>query len=197
MMRSGLETSGSESQGRRCVLAIGVGASIPSRLLEKMQRRGAKPVVVASAAAAMTALAEARTHALIVQDPQRLACFDELTGAVSVYHPEVVVWAFQPEDGTAAGGRLFRVSRKRTRHSGLANGEPVSASGRLEGPRPPAPPTEQASGLSPPEGRGDGASADAEPTLAEDEPLITADELLMLLGPAHRAARSDAQEEGK
>lgn len=153
--------------------------------------------MVASAAAAMTALAEARTHALIVQDPQRLACFDELAGAVSAYHPEVVVWAFQPEDETAASGRLFRVSGKRARHSGLAKGESVPASGRLEGPRPPAPPTGQTSVLPTPEGRGDSASADAEPTLAEDEPLITADELLMLLGPAHHAARSDAQEKGK
>ena len=166
-----------ESWGRRCVLVVGVDASVPSSLLEQLQDRGAVAVVVVSAAAAMTALAEAPTHALIVQDPDCFACFDDLLTAVSVYHAGVVIWAYEPGlvNGSSGNsmGRLYRVRRPSFLDA---------TQGKRQAAMPPSPAQQVTGG-------GD------EPERAEDGAVVTPEELLMLLGPVHRSSRDDAHED--
>ena len=181
MKRPTVEKSASAGEGRRCVLVIAVGAPIPASLLERLQRRGAVPVVVASPAAAMTALADAATHALIVQNPAKMGRFDELRHAVSTYHPSVVVWAYEPGD---INGRHGRESGEAPAH--LYRVPPLT--------RP------RSKGGAPPDTDGDRTGVATEAAgmpHQDDDPLVTAEELRMLLDPIPAPDQGDAHAEGR
>ncbi len=78
----------------RCVVLIGHGNPVPLRLIKGLRQRGAEVVAVADAPEAMVALAEGSTQVLIVNEPQSVRRLEQLLTAVRCYHPATRSWQY-------------------------------------------------------------------------------------------------------
>lgn len=148
--------------GRFIVLA---GAVEPSRgLIHALDRRGADVLVRTAAVDVMVELARTAAAALLVVDPDRQPMTGELVEAVHTYYPRVDCWQFTPQQE----GNAPRISRI----NGQWASEPrrdTDASRRLES-----------------------LVIHVDGGSALDGPLISEQELAMLLGPApDHGAESD------
>lgn len=83
------------SAGTRCVVLAGGGISAPTDLLGGLSRRGVSTVVVTEPAKAMVELARETTGILVVIEPDRQPWLDELIQAVKTYHPRTVRWGYR------------------------------------------------------------------------------------------------------
>jgi hypothetical protein len=160
MMREPSTTAGAEASGAtaaaRCVVAVAPGAQAPAALLQGLTRRGIKVALAAGEVAAMVELARSSTAAVILCDPARLARPAELVRAVERYYPKTRCWQFAPARWQGAW-EMSKVNPDLCRSwAGAAPGRrPVSGNG----------------------------GAGAAPGLDAAAPVLSAEELEMLLGP--------------
>lgn len=97
MAEESRDTQASIPDGTRCVVLVGKGGSAPGDLLGGLSRRGVATVVVAEPAEVMLELARQSTGALIVVEPDGQPWLDDLVQAVRLYHPRTVRWCYRPE----------------------------------------------------------------------------------------------------
>lgn len=84
-----------DSACTRCVVLVGPGGTAPTDLLGGLSRRGVGVQVVAEPAGVMVELARRRVGALIVIEPEQQPGLTDLIEAVTVYHPRTVRWGYQ------------------------------------------------------------------------------------------------------
>jgi len=131
-------------------------------LVRALSRRGLSAVMAADAATVMVELAQRAVTAVVLVEPVP-AIAGPLSGVVQRHHPATQVWRFRPP-GEGKRAMLFR---------GVEPAEPAE----VPGPPAPAPQTRGQTRGDEPAGDGGG----------EEGPLLTRDELAMLLEPlAHR-----------
>lgn len=98
------QTTGSSGQkvrpGTRCVVLIEAGRQTPVDLIGGLSMRGVSTTVVTDPAEAMVELARHRTGALVVVDPDRCRWLDDLTEAVRTYHARTVRWGYFSRDAS-------------------------------------------------------------------------------------------------
>ncbi len=137
-------------------------APVPTRLMQALQRRASAVRLVTDAPAVMVELALTGRSVLIVNQAHRFASLDRLLAAVAHYFPDTDCWQFQEQVGESRGRpQLTRLTRDAEGASLDAEDEAADASGvKRDG------------------GSPDQADADEHDT----EPLLTAEELAMLLG---------------
>ena len=80
---------------RRCILLLNETGEVPESLLTGLERRGADLVVAKLPTELMVMLAEERTHAIIIDDPQRVPQLSELLRALATYYPWVARWSHE------------------------------------------------------------------------------------------------------
>lgn len=174
----------SMSPGTRCVVLVGAGVSAPADLLGGLSRRGVSTVVVSEPAWAMVELARQTTGALVIVQPDRHPWLDELVQAVKTYHPRTVRWAYRsvhhsdrPQLEPLHNGKLEAQVKPTQNKNGRADNsfrhvvpDPQSPLGRAKS----QVPRERVRSL----------VVKVEGLQGIDEPLISEEELAMLLGPA-------------
>ncbi len=79
----------------RCVVLICPGGMAPVDLLGGLSKRGVGTQVVADPADVMIELARQTTGALVVVDPVQQSGLVDLIEAVKAYHPKTVRWGYQ------------------------------------------------------------------------------------------------------
>jgi hypothetical protein len=79
----------------RCVVLIGPDGTAPADLLGGLSRRGVSSRVVAGPADVMVELARQRTGVLVVVEPGRQPGLADLIEAVKTYHPRTVRWGYR------------------------------------------------------------------------------------------------------
>ncbi len=84
----------------RCVVLVAPHGQLPRPLLRGLEQRGAVAIVATDAPAALVDLAYSRAGALIVQDPAEHVMVGELVEAVHRYFPRTTCWRY---DTTAKG----------------------------------------------------------------------------------------------
>jgi hypothetical protein len=139
----------------RCVVLMPPGTSVPAMLLTGLSRRGASVTVVTQGPRVMVELLAQPTASVIAVEPQQQPRLEELAAAVHRYYPKTAVWQFRVSKGQPQLSPYIGDSPGRM----AAEDPAVAAATELKrGRRPPA--------------------------VAQDEgPLITGEELAMLLGP--------------
>jgi len=168
---------------RRCVVWVSPGNSAPADLLGGLSRRGVAVAVVAEPARVMVELARQATGALIVVEPGSQPYLGELIRAVKTYYPKTARWCYQASQASAEG----QLSKLNGQADAATARSPVQAS-------PPPPSAQKADDpfLGNPLGRvhqtgmRDRVRSLVVKVEAPDglgEPLITEEELAMLLGP--------------
>lgn len=167
----------------RCVVLVGACGSAPTDLLAGLSRRGVSTAVVSEPAAAMVELARQATGALVVVEPEDHAWLDELIQALKTYHPRTVRWGYQsthlsgspqlrPLSGCASIGKCDSPSDQADDRESTARyivPDPKSPLGRAQAQIP----RERVRSL----------VVKVHGTSDVDEPLISEEELSMLLGP--------------
>ena len=81
----------------RCVILTGAPGRRPDRLVEGLERRRLRVLLVEDAPQVMVALAEAGNQALIVNEPDRHHRLAELLGAVQQYYPQTLCWQYEAD----------------------------------------------------------------------------------------------------
>ena len=182
--------------GCRCVVLSRPGRPAPAALSHGLEKRGAVVTVVEDAATALAEVLTGPAQVLVVDEPGDQPQWDELYDAVRKYRPVTRCWSYRAR-GARGGAELAPVNG----HAG--NGATSSERGEGEA-KPQAwagmPGTEAAAA----NGEGDGAAAvgfgggDADVDRWEVAPLLTQDELAMLLGPeVDDEAGDDAADNGR
>lgn len=149
-----------EHPARRCVLLCpATGEPLTQELLRALHKRGLTVVLVTDTPRAMLELAKYGAMALIVAEPQRMRGAGELVEAVRAYRPRTVCWQYTNRKLAPINGHL----------AGVRLAEPAgSTEDRLREDH------ERLAEL----------VVHAQPREREEgEPLISEDELAMLLGP--------------
>ena len=77
-----------------CLLLVPRGCAAPPGLLDGLRQRGAKLREVTDGPAVMVELARRRFTAVIVIEPQVVVDIEALTEAVGRYHPKAAMWAY-------------------------------------------------------------------------------------------------------
>jgi hypothetical protein len=91
----------------RCVVLVSPRGQLPRPLLRGLEHRGAVAIVATDAPAALVDLAYSRAGALIVQDPDDHLMVDDLLAAVHRYFPKTTCWRYDTSvRGEAALSRL-------------------------------------------------------------------------------------------
>ncbi len=175
---------GSDSASTRCVVLTCAGGSTPADLLGGLSKRGVSSRVATDPAEVMVELTRRRTGILIVVDPIQHPALVDLIEAVTLYYPRTVRWAYHS-----------------THPSGRAQLQPLNgrATSQAVNPQPKQQPPQQIE--QPKENRLDSPSplgrvqAQVPPERVRSlivkvqgptevgEPLISEEELAMLLGP--------------
>jgi hypothetical protein len=88
---------------RRCVVWVSPGNSAPADLLGGLSRRGVNVAVVIEPARVMVELARQTTGALIVVEPGNQPYLSELIHAVKTYYPQTARWCYQARQAPAEG----------------------------------------------------------------------------------------------
>lgn len=165
----------------RCVILTGPGGSTPVDLLSGLSRRGVSSRVVAESAEVMVALAQQGTGMLIVVDPAGQPGLADLIEAVTKYHPRTIRWVY--ESSHASGKPQLVPFRDRTKPDVARAQTPSSQvesapAKRLESPSP----LGRVQSQVPPE-RVRSLIVKVQGPAEVGEPLISEEELAMLLGP--------------
>jgi len=87
-----------DSAVKRCVVLVCPDGATPVDLLGGLSRRGGSSRVVVEPADVMVELARQPTGAWVVVDPEKQPGLTDLIEAVSVYHPRTVRWAYHSAD---------------------------------------------------------------------------------------------------
>lgn len=156
----------------RCLLLLAPREQAPVPLLAGLARRAVTAVVVADPPSVMLQLSRGPAAALIIIEPQRQPYLSELVEAVRTYHPRVRLWQYrgQGQDGQPQLARL----------NGLANHHQAEKS--VKHPSPPPPQTAAAAQAAWHEAKHQASADPPAQTQAPSLPLISAEELAMLLG---------------
>lgn len=173
--------------GTRCVVLVGLGGSAPADLLSGLSHRGVGTVVVAEPAGAMVELARETTGALVVVEPDGRPWLDDLVQAVRLYHPLTVRWCYRSQHPSGQAQLQPLTDRPPTgngqnnpTHASAPADEPdVSAHFTLPNPRSPL---GRAQSQVPRE-RMRSLVVKVQGPTEVGEPLISEEELAMLLGP--------------
>ncbi len=183
-MTEGLhENQNPPSAATRCVVLICPGGMAPVDLLGGLSKRGVSSQVVADPADVMLELARQQTGALVVVDPTRQPGLVDLIEAVKAYHPRTVRWGYQSAHPTGKA-QLQPLNGRPAGDTTLANPQPISLRsepspeisvtspsplGRVQDPMPPD--------------RIRSLIVKVQGPAEVGEPLISEEELAMLLGP--------------
>ena len=170
--------------GTRCVVLTGADKSAPGDLLAGLSKRGVSTVVVAEPAGAMLELARETTGALVVVEPGQQPWLDHLLEAVTRYHPRTVRWGYRSADASA------RAQLQPLEQQAQRNDKPVSMPDHededagpthytLPNPRSPLGRVQAQM----PRERVRSLVVKVQGTAEVGEPLISEEELAMLLGP--------------
>lgn len=169
--------------GTRCVVWVRTGCSVPTDLLGALSKRGVSTVVVVEPAGVMVELARQATGALIVVEPGSQPHLKALVQAVTTYHPKTARWCYQTRqpsgkaqlsklNGQAPEGDTHLAPPEAQTHPGTApadKAQPASPLGQVHSQGSSERIRSLIVKVNAPEGIG--------------EPLITEEELAMLLGP--------------
>lgn len=174
-----LDSTRSGGSAACCLIWLPAGYDAPADLLEGLRRRGVGVREAHDAPSVMAGLSRGggrRIKVVVVVEPDVLRDADDLVAAVRAYHPKVAVWRFSrgarpPLDkwsgGEAAGGN------GRTTVRGVAEAEPPSVGEAAV--------AEGAAAIDDPPASRDSGTKGGE-SEGEHEPLLTDEELAMLLG---------------
>lgn len=168
----------------RCVVLVAPHGPLPRPLLRGLEQRGAVAIAATDAPAALVDLAYSRAGALIVQDPDAHEMLGDLLDAVHRYFPRTTCWRYDtgaPDSGGAAA--LSRLN-------GYVSSSPLASSASSSQAAPPARTDVDTKPCSPRVNR-DEIEHRLNPLLVRvpqsidpaNEPLISEEELAMLLGP--------------
>ncbi|GAB4196100.1 MAG: hypothetical protein Kow00105_10270 [Phycisphaeraceae bacterium] len=176
------ESSSCLSTGTRCVVLAGSGVSAPGDLLEGLSSRGVGVVVVSEPAYVMLELAKRHTGAVIVIEPGRQPWLEPLDQALRHYHPKTVRWCYlKPHNGQSA--RLLRLDAFMSSSPPFGRSGNGSRDDALAFPRAhPRSPLSRAQSQIPRE-RMRSLLVKVPGQSGTTEPLISEEELSMLLGP--------------
>lgn len=145
------------SAAGRCVLLIAPGEAPPQRLLAALGRRRVTVTVVCDGPRAMVEVVRHGARLLIVTDPDRVPAAAELVEAVRRASPRTVCWQYQQRSLTPINGRVGGVSL------GAAKPDPAQVAADHDRLR--------------------DLAVHVEGQTPQPQPLVSADELAMLLGP--------------
>lgn len=187
MVDEGYHNSGPVPQGTRCVILTPPGGSVPARLLSGLSRRGVSMAVVADPVGVMVELSRASLGVLIVIEPDRQPNLAELIQAMITYYPRTVRWCYRAQADSGKPGLTPLNGQK----VGQETSSPAMGSSFVGENNHDAPPLDPAHRS--PLARAQSDSRDrrmrslvvkvpAPPGV--DQPLISEEELAMLLGPA-------------
>lgn len=171
--------------GTRCVVLVGPGGSAPADLLSGLSRRGVSTAVVAEPAGAMVELTRQANSILVVVDPDDQPWLDDLVQAVRQYHPRTVRWCYRTKhpSGQAQLQPLTDLrppKNKQNNHTPAPVEEPdVSTHFTLPNPRSPLGRVQSQV----PRERMRSLVVKVQGPAEVGEPLISEEELAMLLGP--------------
>jgi hypothetical protein len=171
------------SPGIRCVVLINPGGAAPVDLLGGLSKRGVSTQVVADAAHAMVELARQHTGALVVVNPVQQPGLVDLIEAVKTYHPRTVRWSYrsahpkgqaqlQPLNGQSVG------DAESADHKAMSQPEKSDQVSEVASPSPLGRVQAQV-----PSDRVRSLIVKVQGPAEVGEPLITEEELAMLLGP--------------
>ncbi len=174
---------GTQGSGTRCVVLAPQGGLAPADLLSGLSRRGVSTAVVADPAAVMVELARFATGALIVVQPDLQPDLPELIQAVKAYYPRTVRWCYRVDQ--ASGKPQLGKLNGHVSDAGQGNLALTEAGndGRLAAQRQSerTPLARVDHGMPNERVRSLIVKVDALP--GGDQPLISEEELSMLLGP--------------
>ena len=181
----------SAAAGMPCVVLVADGQR-PEALLRRLADRGAKPRVVDHPAWVMVELASARSGVLIVDRPGALPRLSELLAAVRRYYPRVRCWRYDSGEGNGSvAGRLTRLYTW-SQDTSAELPEGGSTSGHV------VPGTANGNGSSRQPSNGAIAGGNESPGLSDEasespleDPVLTPEELAMLIGPAFGGEEGD------
>lgn len=178
------ETSGvpgSTPASSRCVILTGPGGATPADLLSGLSRRAVSSRVVAEPADVMVALGQQRTGILIIVDPVDQPGLADLIEAVTKYHPRTVRWVYEARHASGSPQLISFQDRSRPTVTGspppLPEVEPEHEA-LLDAPSP----LGRVQSQVPPE-RVRSLIVKVQGPAEVGEPLISEEELAMLLGP--------------
>jgi hypothetical protein len=166
----------------RCLVVTAPRGWATVALRQGLERRGLAVTVVSGEVAAMIELARAATAVVVLCEPLRLGRANELMRAIVRYYPKTPCWQWDPARAPG-GNQLARIDPEAIRWwtpgipapGSPAPGSPVTpAPGSLGTPETPGSPGIAGSVI--PTGAATGAAR-------PEPPLLTAEELEMLLGP--------------
>ncbi|MEX0776298.1 MAG: hypothetical protein WD042_11385 [Phycisphaeraceae bacterium] len=175
---------------RRCVVLVRPDHPLPEALLIGLRRRSVDVRVVADVPAVMVELALGGVGIIVVCAPTDLPMLDQMAAALPQYYPGVVCWQAQ-SDGTQESPRLTKLGTIDSRPPQTRR-PPAAAQtvGPTVTPSPPFRPDPPAIGPPAPDSQLTGDPPRPGPRNNGDEPLLTKEELAMLLG----APFEDAQD---
>ena len=81
--------------GGRCVVLVSPGWHAPTVLLQRLDQRGVRALVVEVPAQVMVELSQGQVHAVVINEPQGVPHLNELLGAVRTYYPQVACWRYE------------------------------------------------------------------------------------------------------
>lgn len=184
--------------GTRCVVLVGSAGSAPADLLSGLSRRGVSTTVVVEPAGVMVELAKENNGILVVVDPDNQPWLDDLIQAVRHYHPRTVRWCYRRPHPSGQAQLLPLTDRT---HTGNGQNHPtpapvsepdVSAHYTLPNPRSPLGRVQSQV----PRERMRSLVVKVQGPTEVGEPLISEEELAMLLGPVPEEAGGSGHERG-
>ena len=160
---------------------LAVSAQAPAGLRAALEKKGLKVVRVDTPATVMLELARGVATAVLLVEPERWAQRDDLLGALRTYHPKVACWWYRRGDGETAGLGWFT---RDGQEAGLGT-EPSEAD------------TDAPGRVRPPSQRVRPALAKTREQSDQPAPLISEEELAMLLGPLDEEPTNGRAHHGK
>ena len=97
MVEDSRDNKSTFTAGTRCVILVGPGHAAAAELLGGLARRGVSTAVVSEPAGVMVELTEQTNGILIVVDPDDRPWLDDLVQAVRLYHPRTVRWCYRSQ----------------------------------------------------------------------------------------------------
>lgn len=173
----------------RCILLAESSAAVPVELLTGLTRRGMAVVVVSDEPAVMVQLARGGAAALVVADANRVPRLPELAQAIRDYYPRTGCWEYTRRGGSS---RLVRLDSPQDAEVMPGNGskkpvsnpdtpvQAVAEDDHTTGPR-----TDRLRSL----------VVHLPPPTEVNEPLISSEELAMLLGEPGEGSTRQGRED--
>lgn len=157
----------------RCVVLVGKDAAAPEKLVAGLRRRGADVRVVSDAPAAMVELGQGAS-AMVLHQPESIARLAELRDAALRYHPRVPHWRSATDAQGRAALEPMITTQARAASPATANASVNAPTNKQENAQANAP-------SRPPRPARPAAPVIIKPQV-DDSPLVTAEEMAMLLG---------------